>query len=286
MIARSTFSGLGCSAALLLALEPAGAQVLPKIPPAPIPRQEFAPPPPPKPVETKPPEPDVVVPPLEIKDASGKLKIYSTSLDEVVIRSIKFPPDKQAKVDASIAARNQDLEKWAVDNLEKIKAAIDARKELDDLKDFNQFSRVKEAANALQQEGLLDRLVRDGAITTLTKSSVDRNTAAYADARSAAWSADTGANVMKIAYLVGSQGYADQTRDVLAAVDRLIARATPSMAADAKALGVAPDQIAKLQGANPDQMRSFVFDVLTPEQRKTILSKYVSKSPARDTPRH
>ena len=284
MPARSRFLWITCSAALVLPALTAGAQVLPKIPPAPQPKPEYVPPPPPKPVEVKPPDPGVDVPALTVKDADGKLKVYTTSLEEAALRGVKFDPATQSKVDASTVARNRDLEKWSVDNLDKIKTALEARKELDDLKDFNQLFRAKEAANVLQQQGILDRLVTDGAITPLIRTQIDRVVTAYSDARKSAWEAETGTDVIKIATLVGRQGFADQTRDVLAAVDRLVARTAPTIQADAKSVGASPEQLGKLDGKTIDQVRSFIFEVLTPEQAKALLSRYIAPAPAEKAP--
>lgn len=279
---------------------PAGAQILPRIPPAPVPTPPYVPAPTPKPADLKQPEPEAEVPPLAFKDEAGAIREFDASPEETVVRSIRFKPEQQAKVDASLGARSRELEKWAVENLDKVKTASAARADLENLKDFNQFFKAKEAANALQQENLLDRLVRDGAISTLLRVHIDRVTNEYADARKATWETKTGPDVMKIAGMVGRQSFLDQTRDVFAALDRLIDRAAPGLGSSVTGLGIPQEQAARIGGlaaALVDgrktlgpatagaraALRDALFEALTTDQLKGLLVPHITP-PASATP--
>lgn len=296
---RSAAAGLAraLSAAVVVLVAPhaASAQMVPKIPPAPAPKTPYTPPAPAKPIEAKPAEPEPDVPSLVVREPDGKLRSYDVSVELAALRAVKLPADRQSTVDASLARYRADVELWSLNNLDKVAAAIKARKELESMTSFNQLFAAKEAANALQQENVLERLSRDGAISVALRSKIDQVVREYTDARREEWQKAAGSDVMKIATLVGQQSFAEQTQDALDGLDRLIERSLPTLAEDAAATtldaaqqaklqelttqfaAVAPADAAKARSARIALARGFVMNDLTPQQRKALLDKHAPK---------
>lgn len=269
---------------LCLLAPAASAQVVGKIPPAPAPTPEYTPPAPPPPTPPAPPvEPDPVAPSLIERDPAGKLILLTTHVEDRAVAAYPFKPAAREKVDASIAARNADLERWAADHLDQIQTALAVRSELNQVTDFNQLVRAKDAVAPLKQEPLLDRLQRDGAITPGQRSQLEKTIAEYTDARKAEWEKQTGADIMKIATFTGQQGFADNAHASLAAFDRLVARAAADLRASSHGLELKPDQSRALAAAlaapaptssdQPSPIREFILTSLSPEQRTTLLRK-------------
>lgn len=256
----------------------AAAQLLPKIPPATPPTPEYVPPPTPParevaPAETAPPAPDLVK-----RGADGVLVVYDIGLEEAAVRAYPFAPDRQKLVDASIEARKRAVERFVIDNPEKVRAALAVRPKVENIADFNALFAAREAAQPLIQERLFDRLQREGAMTALQRVRLDEAVTNYETARREEWKTQTGSDPMKIAGMVGRQAFIDSTRDALAALDRLVVASIPTLAEDAKTLALTPEQTAVLDkliqsGATPDSTRVFIVETLTPDQQKTLLRK-------------
>ena len=71
-------------------------------------------------------------------------------------------------------------------------------------------------------EPVLERLLREGAITPVVKARVDQIVRAYVDARTTQRQADTGSDMMKIMRFAASDTFSDRTGDVFAALDAML----------------------------------------------------------------
>lgn len=266
---------LSCGAAAL-------GQVVPKIPPAPTPAPEYTPPPaPPQAAPTKAPEPEPAFS-LVDRDSSGKLKMISGSVEEAALKAYPFDADRREKVNASLAAREGDIERFVVEHLAELKAAAAARAGIEKVTDFNALNAAREAAKPLRQDNVLDVLMRDSAIGAPQRARLDQVVTEYVEARKKEQSDAIGADVMKIATVVGQQGFNDLTRDVFAGLDRLAGRALPALKSGEHGLTLNDQQRTALQqlpGEAKDEtqkaaLRAFVLDTLTPEQGKQLLGRF------------
>ena len=260
-------------------------QVVPKIPPAPAPAPDYVPPPPaPAPAETKPPEPEPEFSLIE-KDSAGKLKMISGSVEEAAVRAYPFDATRREKVNASLAARDGDIERFVLEHLPELKAAFAARAGIENVTSFDTLNVAREAAKPLKQENLLDRLMRDAAIGAPQRAKLDQVVNEYVEARKKEQSEQIGADVMKIATVVGQQGFNDLTRDSFAALDRLAERAVGALRSGEHGLTLDQKQSEALKtllttfGGDKERsgragLRSFFLETLTPEQSKTLLGRF------------
>lgn len=278
---------------------PAMGQLLPRVPPAPEPMPEYVPPPPPPVREIKPAPEEPAAPSLVVREADGRLKVYAGSLDEAVVAAYPFDADRRARVDRAAAARRAEIDRFVAQNLDRVIAARKTAPALEDLKDFNQLFAAREVATAVQVERLLDRLVRDGAISSLQRMKMDEAIKAYETERRQDWEKATGTDVMKIAGMVGRQAYTDMTRDALASLNRQVDALAPTLAADAAGLDLKPEQRKALErmtaemsaagGPGTEKGRAaaaaFFFDSLDLGQEESLLRKHLPPEPDKGTPR-
>lgn len=259
------------------------AQLLPKIPPAPAPAPEYVPPPKPPTREAAPAAAEPPAPNLVVRGGDGKLKTYDISLEEAAVRAYDFPPDRRTLVDASMEARRQDVERFVVNNLEKVHAAIKMRAKVENITDFTTLFEAREVAQPLIQERLLDRLLRESAITGAQRVRLDEAVQTYETARREQWKEETGSDLMKITSMVGRQSFIDITRDVFAALDRLVNATAPTLVEEVHMLELSPEQAAEL-GKKHDaaSTRVFILETLNIEQQKTLFRKRLApdKAPA------
>lgn len=235
------------SIVLALALVPATrtpAQLIGKVPPAPAPSPEFSPPapPPPPPPPATPPEPEKPLPSLVARDAAGKLVRYPQGTERAAIEAFGFDAEVKAKIAASEASRAADLERMVVEKLDKVIEARKVRDTLDQIKDFNEFARIKDVAAPLSSERLTDRLMRDGAITPMQRSRIDQVVKEYEEALKQEWQGQTGSDILKIASLIAREKFTEVTRDALDAFDRKLLAAAPRLAAAEPELALREDQ--------------------------------------------
>lgn len=261
-------------------------QVLPKVPPAPEPTPEYVPPPPPPPAPTKPPEPEVQLRLVE-RDADGGLKMIEGSVEAAAIKAYPFDAERSARIAASIAAREAEIERFVIDHLPEIGAANRSRAGIESVTDFGALNTAREAAKPLRQDSLLDRLQREGIIGGPQRSKIDQAIAEYTEARTKAHSDKTGADVMKIATIVGKQAFNDITRDAFDALDRLGQRALGSLRAGDHGLTLTAEQQGALKGVldagsgSTNALRTFLLDSLSTEQAKALLGRFVPPAPAK-----
>lgn len=272
-----------CAACVLPFAPLAHAQLLPKVPAAPESTPEYTPPPKPPAREPAPVQAEAPAPNLVVRAPDGKLTTYDVSLEEAAVRAYAFAPDRRALVDASLEARHRDVEKFVVNNLEKVHAAIKMRAKVENISDFTTLFEAREVAQPLMQERLLDRLQREGAITGSQRVRLDEAVQAFETARREQWKEETGSDLMKITSMVGRQSFVDMTRDAFAALDRLVDATTPTLVEEVHLLELSPEQAAEL-GKKHDaaSTRVFILETLTLEQQKTLFRKRLApdKAPA------
>lgn len=280
----------GLVAAIALTAVPAWGQLIGKVPPAPAPTPEYTPPPPPAPAPPpKPAEPEKPLPSLVVKDADGKIKRYPEGTERAAIAAMDFDEATRAKIAASEERRMDDIRRMVVD---KLPEAIEARKtmgRLDQIKDINEFGRVKDIAAPLATERLTDRLMRDGAINPVQRSRIDRVVKDYEEKLKEQWQEETGSNVLKIVTLIGREKFTDVTRDAMTAMDDLLLAAAPRLAGEAGNLKIRPEQkkrfdetVSVIGVASGDDesararrleaMTTFFMDDLDADQQKALLT--------------
>ncbi len=271
----------------------AAAQILPPVPAAaPTTPPYTPPPPPPTPVPPARPDPkpadDKPLPTLIERDAAGKLKRYETSLEEAALAKMELPPDTQARVDAALAARRKDIDKLVIEKLEAVLVAYKAAPTIDQLRDINELSKVKDMIQAIAPEKALDRLLRDGAITPAVKSRVEQVVRAYNDALTTQRQAEAGSDFLKIAQFVAGDVFRSGTRDAFASLDAMLIEAAKKIETLGDGLGlsgasaaafaelkpnVKPHDASKTDGLKrrTELTRAFFFDKLDlPAQRKLL----------------
>lgn len=283
--------------ALLAALSLAGAaaaQILPPVPAAAPATPPYTPPPPPPPPPTPPTRPDPKpaddkpLPTLIERDAAGKLKRYETSLEEAALAKMELPPDTQARVDAALAARRKEIDKLVIEKLEAVLVAYKAAPTVDQLRDINELSKVKDMIQAIAPEKPLDRLLRDGAITPAVKSRVEQVVRAYNDALTTQRQAESGSDFLKIAQFVAGDVFRSGTRDAFASLDAMLVEAAKKIeslgdslalsGASAAAFAELKPRVKPLDASKADALkrrteltRAFFFDKLElPAQRKLL----------------
>jgi hypothetical protein len=290
-------SGTRLGLLMVLSLGPvAHAQVVPRVPPAPAPTPEFVPPavvPPP----VVPREPEVEAPKLVARDPQGALVQYPQGVELAAVSAFKVDAERRLKITQSLAVRNAELEGFVAANLDKVAAALEARASVESITDFNQLARAREAATPLRGESILDRLQRDGAISSAHRGTLDQAVAEYVTEQRREWEKQTGMDVMKIATVVGRQSFTDATRDAFLATDRLVQRAMVPLTSSDHGLTLSPEQSQGLtdiaaalakrtrEGNPPGDdaatavVREFIFKTLTPEQRSALLARFVTPGP-------
>lgn len=287
---RSVFSA---AAILALAALPSHAQLIGKVPPAPAATPEYVPPaPPPPPPPPKPVEPEKPLPSLVKKDDAGKLVRFSHGTERAAVAAFDFDAETRQKIAASEAARAADLERTVVEKFDKALDARKTRESLDQIKDFNEFARIKDVAAPLASERLVDRLIRDGAITPPQRTRIDQVVKEYEEALKQEWQGQTGADILKIASLVAREKFTEVTRDSLDALDRVLLRAADRLEAARGELSLDAAQSGKFDAAvaaiktapasepaaaksRLDTIAALVTNDLTPDQQKTLLGKAI-----------
>lgn len=271
----------------------AGGQIIGKVPPAAEPTPEYtppAPPPPPAPAPApaQPPEPEQPPPTLAVMEPNGELRRYPKGAERAAVTLYPFEPAVREKIDASIAARQKELERDAAAKIDQIVEAMRTRDSLETINDIAAFSRVKDVAAPLQSGKLIDRLLRDGAITPMQRSRLDQMVKQYETALKSQWEGQTGEDIGKILGVIARESFTNVTRDMLAAADRLLARAALKAADIKPALNLTSDQATRFDAAvrtaqaQPGQddaaiaaraaaIRPVFLEVLTAEQRKVFV---------------
>lgn len=277
------------AAATALSAVPAWGQLIGKVPPAPPPTPEYTPPAPrPPALPPKPAEPEKPLPSLVVKGDDSKLKRYPEGAERAAIAAMDFDEATRTKIAASEERRMADIRRMVV---EKLPEAVEARKTLnmlDQIKDINAFGRVKDIAAPLATERLTDRLMRDGAITPVQRSRIDRVVKEYEEKLKEQWQQETGSDVLKIVTLIGHEKFIDVTRDAMRAMDGLLLAAAPGLAGDADKLHIRPGQKAEFDAAvsaigaaagddaaakarRLDAVSGFFMNDLDADQRKALL---------------
>lgn len=278
----------------------AGAQILPPIPPAAPATPPYTPPPPPPPPPAPParPEPrpadDKPLPTLIERDAAGKLKRYDTSLEEAALARMEFTDEQQARIQAALDARRADIDKLVIEKLEDVLEARRAAGTIDQLRDINELAKVKDMIVAISPERVLDRLLREGAITPVIKARVEQVVRAYTDALTTERQAESGSDFMKIAQFVAGDVFRNGTRDAFASLDSMLVRAAKSIEARGEALALSGPAAAAyadlkraaapLDPSTPEGLkkrteltRAFFFDKLDITAQRALLQQVAAE---------
>ena len=190
------------------------AQLIGPIPPATAPTPEYVPP-----ERREIPAPHVAVPEVEPpaptivrKDDNGRLKPITGTAEGAAIAAYAFDAARRAKIASTGAARTLDLDRFVVQNLDKVLAARKMREKVENASDFNDLFAARDVVVALRFERLIDRLERERAITMAQRVRLDETLLNYEKARRAEIEQQTGNDPTRAAILNLRQTFADTTR--------------------------------------------------------------------------
>jgi len=277
---------------LVLALGSAArAQLIGPIPPATPPTPEYVPPPPGPKVDV--PETAPIAPSIVERDDRGRVKALRTTPEEAAVARYPLDDKQREKVSRSAAARQLDLDRFVANNVEKVLAARAMESKVSQAVDYQPLFEARDAVAALRFEGLLERLVRDQAITVVQRNRLEEAVREYDKARKDQIEKDTGGDPTRTAVLVLRQTYEDSTREPFASLEKQINDFINNGERTMWRIEYEPGQrhYQPLMRERPHQMgvesaraelRKFFLEVLTPEQRRWVLVERLAEN-ARDT---
>lgn len=279
-----------CVAAGVVGVGAGGArgQLIGKVPPASAATPEYVPPtPPPPPPPPKPVEPEKPLPKLAVVESNGKIRRYPQGAERAAVEMYDFDAATREKIAGVEAARWVELERSVAEKVEEVVEARRTLEKLDEVKDFNAFDRAKQVATPLTTERLIDRLMRDGAITPAQRSRLDQMVTEYKTALGEEMRGGTGEDLSKIVGAVAQDAFVKATLDMLTAFDRLLDRAAGRLGGLEETLGLKDDQRAAYELAERaaarapegeagrvqrvEAVRKLVMETLAPEQRKALI---------------
>lgn len=267
-------------------------QLLPPTPEKTAPTPPYTPPPPPPPPTPVAPKapgtgttpaPDTPLPSLVERDEAGKLKPLGMPAEEAAVRALKLNEETMEKVEASLAARRDDLDRLVIENIE---ALVDLRKFADGASEqtpLDTFStEAKKALPFKSFQGVLDRLSREGAIDPQTKSRAAKVAAEYTKAVNEELTKGFEHSNTQQMVLVGFRRYyLVTTEEAYQALDRMLKAAAGKAESLIEGVempgGMKSSAASALRGAGGDGTKRFealkkvFYDVFGPAQRQPFL---------------
>lgn len=275
--------------ALSLAL-PAAAQLIGPIPPAAPPAPAYVPgaPAPESQFDRLPPEP--AAPSIIERTPGGDLRPPAATPERAAIDKYPFTPETRAKIAKSIAARDLDLDRFVITNLDEVLAAHAMRPTVESATEYAPLFEARDLVGALRHERLIDRLLRDGAINMAQRARLDEALRDYHKARSEQISKDAAADPNRTAILHLRQSFHDTTRELLDSYDAMLSDLARNFWNVKDGLGLRPDQaktshdmwaLRTTEGPKPDLDFAFVSTSLEAEQlRRGFLARLAARHPS------
>jgi hypothetical protein len=222
------------------------------------------------------------------RDGTGALKPLGMPAEEAALRALKPSEETMKKVETSLAARRDDLDRLVVEQVESLvdlrafAATVSEKSSLDDIQ-----TTAKKALPFKNFPGVLERLSREGAIDPQTKSRAQRVAQEYQKASDAELMKGFEHSSTQAMVVVGFRRYlATTTTEASAALDRQLLAAAPrtgelltainapgemKTGASAKLRGVPAGDTDEAKAKRLEAMHGVFFDVLTPAQRQAFL---------------
>ncbi|HYE02511.1 MAG TPA: hypothetical protein VD963_04675 [Phycisphaerales bacterium] len=287
---------LGRPAALLVLLglmlvptAAVSAQMIGPIPPATPPTPAYQPPAPPTPMAPPPrpaPEPEGPLPSIVSRDQAGALIPISTSPEEAAVLALDLPEEARPKVRSGIEAHHREMERRVIENLA---LALETRRQLAtlaEISDFNRFEQITRSLAPIRAAGLLDRLVREQAISPRQRRRVEAVVDEYRQAVNDDITREVGeGNVQELLPVAGRRMVQELAAEGMRALDRVLGRAAERGPALLDGLDLSDEQRTRARGllggaargaerASERPSREVIelfMDVLTPEQGQRAL---------------
>jgi len=302
--------GISVALATTLAFGAAQAQLVPPAPPKSPAMPEYTPPPPPPAVPTparspdsapnvRPAEPEKPLASLIEKDEKGRIKPLKYPLDEAAVRALELSPEAKDKVEKSLLARRVEVDRIVVENLP---ALLDIRKAMMDATETTSMDVMTETSKKstpFRANKLLDRLVKDGAITPNQKTQATNIAREYKTAMRDEATKDAGGHSnMQAMVLVGFKlTMQDFCAESFQELDRMLAESAPKAEELLKGLGLpaghaALKSLPKLKGTGAaagktaaDSVKSIFYETLDADQQKAYLLAANPELKAADAPK-
>lgn len=268
--------------ALLAATAAAGAQILPPVPEKTPPSAPYEPPPAPAtpaPVERPKPEPPKPLPSILKRDESGKVQPLKTTRERAALLAFEYSDEERAKVDAALAAYQQEVDQAVIDNAGKLLEIREKAANIEQLSGLDQMAALAESLRALPALDLLKTAQAQGAITAVQRRRVDNVIKEYDEAiqKELAAMYDRDQDITALVSIKGRQSFLDRTQDMRESLERQVDALAPRLSELTANLDLSADQrqqvqtILKTRIAPKAQAWKIFEDVLTDEQRTAIL---------------
>lgn len=278
-------------ACVLALASPAFGQLIGPIPPATPPAPAYVPGAPNPPAEIERPPSEPVAPSIIERTPSGDLRPPAVTAEQAAVEKYPFSAEARAKIAKSLAARELDIDRFVIANLDKVRAARAMRAKVESAAEYAPLFEARDLIIALRYERLINRLLRDGAINMGQRARLDEALRDYDKARAEQITKDTAADPNRTAILHLRQSFHDATRELFDSLDRQIQTLTDNFEAiAAKASIPEPDQsklanalaalkVARgtpnvtLAKARKDIVRALVSDELGDASRRMLLNE-------------
>jgi hypothetical protein len=155
-------------------------------------------------------------------NAEGRLVSPAGTPEQAAVAVYPFDDEQREKIATSTKKRLTDLERFVVQNLDKVLAARRMTERVEGASGFSQLFEARDATAALHFERLIDRLERDRAITLAQRLRLDEALLAYAKARKEEIQKLAGEDPSRTAILSLRQTFVDATRESFESLDRQV----------------------------------------------------------------
>lgn len=269
----------------------AGAQLIGPIPPATPPTPEYVPPEkrdvPPAQVEV--PEVEPPAPSIVEKSESGKLKPLKGTAEEAAVAAYKLDAPRRERVERVAAARKLDLDRFVVQNLDKVLAARKMREKVENASAFDELFAARDVVVALRFERLIDRLEREKAITMAQRVRLDETLLGYDKARKGEIDAAAGNDPTRSAILNLRQTFFDSTGEVFESLHRQMRDVYTHWGQVREVLKLRPVQLEEMERLKeshtaPQQAQleeRFLCETLDLEQQRAAMTARLASRSAR-----
>ncbi|MBC7834218.1 MAG: hypothetical protein H7Y88_03845 [Phycisphaerales bacterium] len=243
----------------------------------------LAPPPAPAPPPARPaPEPEGPLPSIVELDKEGRLAPLRMNVQEAAILALKLDEETQGKVDEVIRAHHADMDRRVIEHLPLVLALRGQLDSLEQVTDFKQFETVTRSMGPIKASSLLERLVREQAITARQKRRADAVVSEYEKALNEDLSRELGeGNTAALLPATGRRILKNIAADAMRSLDGMIERASPRSRELLEGAGLTSGQKAgaqPLMSARTDDARvraeefaQVFYTVLTPVQAQGVL---------------
>jgi hypothetical protein len=241
------------------------------------------------PPSAQPAEPEKPLPSLVQKDEAGKIKPLTLPTDEAAVRLLDLDDQTRAKVEKSISARREEIDRMVVEKIDLLMEVRTAIANLPASPNVELMRTTAAKARTFSNNKLLDRLVKDGALSPAEKARAAAIAKAYGEARKQQIATDAGTDMMKGIGPLFLMTVEDSIADANMSLDHMLAEAAPRQEQFLTKVDLPPDQrtevnkrladLKKKPAAGKtavqqqvDVLRTIFLDILKPEQQRAFLT--------------